>query len=164
MFDELGNVVCDTCGVILTIGCHPFCPHGDGASAVAKDGIPGGVICENYGPEPIRFDSHSDRRAYMAAHGLQEKERFCPMPGSDVDPQGIQNPKGYVDAQTLANGAALICRQQQTPTEFDAVESGVMRGFFRGELTTRDAKVISEGNVLRSARLGRRIKNATHTG
>lgn len=126
MLDAYGNVVCDVCSRLLAIGDHPFCPHGRGMNSRMHDGIPGGVICENYGPTPIRFDSHSERRKYMEAHGLREKEQFCPAPGTDIDPQGIPNPDGFKDAQTLANAAALICRNGQA-TAFDGVESGVLR-------------------------------------
>lgn len=126
MIDDIGNVVCDTCGKVLEIGDHPFCPHGHGHAGTFRDDIPGGIICENYGPTPLRFDSHSERRKYMESHGLREKETFCPMPGTDIDPQGIPNPEGFKDPQTLANAAALICRNGQK-ADFDAVESGVMR-------------------------------------
>lgn len=130
MFDDLGNVICEKCLKILMIGDFPFC-RGDGqhsqqSAAITQDGIPGGIICENYGPHPIRFDSHSERRRYMESHGLREKETFCPTPGTDIDPQGIPNPAGFADPQTLANAAALICRNGQS-SDFDAVESGVMR-------------------------------------
>lgn len=96
------------------------------ATAIARDEIPGGIICENYGPHPIRFDSHSERRRYMAAHGLREKEKFSPAPGTDKDPQGIPNPAGYVDAYTLKNAAELICRNGNKEP-FDGVRSGVLR-------------------------------------
>lgn len=118
--------VCDRCGAELHIGDFPFCPHGRGTAAPFRDDIPGGLVVENYGPHPITFYSHTERRAYMKANGLLEKEKFCPMPGTDVDPQGIPNPKGFVDPQTLANGIALITRQQKIQ-EFDAIRSGVLR-------------------------------------
>lgn len=156
-----GDVACDTCGVILQVGMHPFCPHDGGAPAAFKDGIPGGIVCENYGPNPMRFDSHTERRAYMKAHGLQEKEKFCPMPGTDIDPAGIPNPKGFVDPQTLANGAALILRQQQG-REFDGIADGVLGGFYSGFMTGADAAKVGSGDTRRSARLGRRIKDASH--
>lgn len=162
MIDAAGNVCCDSCGQILELGMHPFCPHGFGGPVAFHDEIPGGLVVENYGPNPIRFDSHSERRRYMVTHGLHEKEKFSPLPGTDKDPQGIPNPKGFVDPQTLANGIALITRQQKVP-EFDAVESGVMRGFFSGTMTERDAVKVGEGDARRSSRLGRRIKDGPNT-
>jgi hypothetical protein len=126
MIDEQGFCICDRCGQPLSIGDFPFCPHGRGQAVAFRDDLPGGLVCENYGPTPITFYSHTERRAYMKAHGLQEKETFSPMPGTDKDPQGIPNPVGFTDPQTLANGKALIDRQQRGPA-FDGVASGVLR-------------------------------------
>lgn len=155
MVGEDGITYCDRCGQPLSLGDYPFCPHERGAAAITQDGIPGGLVVENYGPNPIRFDSHSDRRAYMKAHGLQEKEKFCPLPGTDIDPAGIPNPKGFMDPQTLANAKELICRNGQATAE-DSVE-GVIRGEFSGAMTERDAVAVGTGDVRRSSRLGRRI-------
>jgi hypothetical protein len=103
--------ICEKCRKPILDGDWPFCPHPKaGSSMIQQDEIPGGVIVENYGPHPIRFDSHSERRAYMKAHGLQEKEKFCPSPGTDIDPQGIPNPAGYVDDMTMRNRAELFLR------------------------------------------------------
>lgn len=116
--------ICTVCGLPLQVGEFPCVltpkPHGRGAFTNFKDDIPGGLVVENYGPHPIRFDSHSERRAYMKAHGLREKERFSPMPGTDKDPQGIPNPAGYVDAYTLENARILLSRTKKvTAAEFD---------------------------------------------
>lgn len=117
---------CSKCGHKMESGDFPFCPHGvGGLNGRIHDDIPGGVIVENYGPDPIRFDSHTDRRKYMAVHGLREKEKFSPMPGTGKDPAGIPNPAGYMDPQTLLNAAALICRNG-AQVEFDGVRDGVM--------------------------------------
>lgn len=115
------------CGHVMEEGDWPFCPHDKtGSFKNFRDEIPGGVVVENYGPHPIRFDSHSERRAYMQAHGLHEKEKFCPRPGTDIDPAGIPNPKGYVDPQTFENAKALILRAQRSQ-EFDPIASGVLQ-------------------------------------
>lgn len=127
MIDDKGDVFCDTCGLLLGVGDYPYCPHGRAHVNIERDEIPGGMLCENYGPTPIRFYSHSERRAYMKANGLHEKERFSPMPGSDKDPQGIPNPAGYMDETTLANAAELICRNGGKREEFDGVKSGLLR-------------------------------------
>lgn len=157
MLDDKGNVVCDNCHQIIHISDWPFCPHGRGANAIHVDDIPGGMWMENLGPHPVKVYSHTERERLMKEQGLELKEKFCPMPGTDVDPQGVQNPKGYVDAQTLANGIALITRQQVAPTEFDGVEAGVLRNFFSGSLTEGDAARVGSGDVRRSSRLGRRL-------
>lgn len=91
---------------------HMLCPFENRrqATAIFRDEIPGGQVYENYGPKLVKFYSHSERREYMKAHGLNEAERFCPMPGTDKDPAGIPNPKGYIDAQTLENARILLSR------------------------------------------------------
>lgn len=154
-----GEVACDSCGKILEVGDYPFCPHGAGTNARIHDDIPGGMVLENYGPNTVTVYSHTERRRLMAEAGLELKERFSPMPGTDIDPAGVMNPKGYVDATTLANGAELICRQQLAGnTEaFDGVRDGVIRNLKGGSLTQRDAKAIASGDVRRQARLGQRL-------
>ena len=109
----------------------------ESATAVFRDGIPGGITLENYGPHPITFYSHAERRAYMKAKGLQEKEKFCPMPGTDKDPQGIPNPKGYMDPVTLANAAELIRRNGTSTKEWNGIESGVLRNMTRERVSNR---------------------------
>lgn len=121
---------CPKCNAELHVGDYPFCPHGSGGATIARDEIPGGIIVENYGPHPMRFDSHSERRAYMKANGLSEREKFSPKPGTDIDPAGIPNPKGYVDDYTRRAGEALILRQQGSgcapaaETDYDPVAAG----------------------------------------
>lgn len=147
-------------------GEHPPCPDCGGPTerlwlsglATFRDDIPGGVVCENYGPEPIKFYSHSERRRYMKEHGLGEREKFCPTPGTDIDPRGIPNPKGYVDAQTLENARILICRNG-IATQEDKTE-GVLVGFESGHLTDRDAIAIQSGDARRMSRLHRRTSGS----
>lgn len=111
--------ICEKCGVRISgegpesPQKWPFCPHGVLHSAmIVTDEIPGGMVFENYGKDPVKFYSHSERRRYMKEHGLRELDKFCPMPGTDIDPQGIPNPKGYMDPQTLENARILIERAQ----------------------------------------------------
>lgn len=138
MLTEDGCSVCEKCGQEVLEGQWPFCPHGaTKTSMIVRDEIPGGIVCENYGPHPVRFDSHSARRRYMETHGLREKEKFCPMPGTDKDPQGIPNPAGYLDAQTLANAAELICRNGQAD-DWDGEKAGVLTGVFSDTVASRD--------------------------
>lgn len=126
----MAGLTCEHCGnptrrTIQQPNRDLWCPacHEDrvregvqGSHAVFRDEIPGGITVENYGRHPITFPSHSARRAYMKAHGLREKEKFCPMPGTDRDPQGIPNPMGYLDPQTLKNAEALLMRNGQQET------------------------------------------------
>jgi hypothetical protein len=112
MTDGLNNTyTCETCGAPLEVGQWPFCrgnpdAHGQPSFMAARDAIPGGVVLENYGPEPVRFFSHGERRRYMKAHGLRETERFAALPGTDKDPQGVPHPNGYRDL----SAAAIIAR------------------------------------------------------
>lgn len=150
---------CDKCGVMITLEDWPFCPHPkrDGPAMLNRDEIVGGITLENYGPKPMTFYSHSERRAYMKQQGLMEKEKFCPAPGTDIDPQGIPNPAGYKDPYTLAAGAALIMRNGGAKEkEWDGVEAGVLKDVQVGHITERDAKAIAEGDRRRQSRFHRR--------
>lgn len=113
-------MTCEACGASLEIGDWPFCPHGRSSVVTVPDDIPGGVLVENYGPNPIRFYSHAERRRYMQQHGLRETERFSPLPGTDRDPQGIPNPAGYRDL----SAAAIIARNGQSAQEQKEALSG----------------------------------------
>lgn len=142
-------MTCEKCGQELQVGEWPFCPHGmKGGYSNHRDDIPGGLTVENYGPHPITFYSHTERRRYMKEHGLTEKEKFCPMPGTDKDPQGIPNPAGYVDPQTLENARILIGRNGLKSKPFDGVEAGVLKGLEAGVMTQEEAE--SRGYIPRS--------------
>lgn len=154
------STICEKCGQELQIGDYPFCPHGSTKSFINRDEIPGGVWLENYGPEPIKVYSHSERRRIMAERGLYEKEKFCPMPGTDKDPQGIPNPRGYMDPYTLENGRILIERQQLSghkTEEFDG--STVLTDVQVGHITEADAVAVShpQGDRRRQSRFHRRM-------
>jgi hypothetical protein len=80
-------MICPQCGGTLEIGGWPFCPdHAPGRSGAIADDIPGGITLENYGPNPVTFYSHSERRRYMREHGLEECVRHVPVPGTDKSP------------------------------------------------------------------------------
>lgn len=112
-------------GALWCAPCHEAALGINRATAVHGDDIPGGITVENYGPQPMTFYTWSSMEKYRQRSGLQLKEKFSPLPGTDKDPQGIPNPDGYKDPYTLAAGAALICRNGQR--DFDGVESGVLR-------------------------------------
>jgi hypothetical protein len=80
---------------------------------IETDSIPGGLVLENYGAHPIKVYSHTEREKVMASAGLELKEKFCPTPGTDIDPAGIPNPKGYMDPYTLENARILLSRPSQ---------------------------------------------------
>lgn len=162
MFDDQGNVLCDACGQKLQIGDWPTCPHGQkGGYTNFKDDIPGGITVENYGPKPMTFYSHSERRRYMQEHGLQEREKFSPLPGTDKDPQGIPNPAGYMDPQTLENARILISRNGRRDDGDPNETHGVLTDLQTGVITERDAAAIASGDPRRQSRLHRRMSNGS---
>lgn len=155
------GVICGKCKLLIQEGQWPFCPHPPAhSSMMIGDEIPGGIVVENYGPHPIRFDSYSAMAKYREAHGLYLIDKFCPMPGTDIDPQGIPNPAGYVDKQTLENGKELLLRAQKIQPEWDPREAGVLVGEFNMTVTERDAKAFESKDPRRMARLGRRSDDA----
>jgi hypothetical protein len=87
------------------------------APAIAVDGIPGGLVLENYGPRPVKVYSHTERKQLLATAGLELKERFAPLPGTDRDPAGIPNPRGYMDPYTLENARILLSRSARSRDE-----------------------------------------------
>lgn len=133
------------------------------ATVIFQDEIPGGQTYENYGPQPVTFYSHSERRAYMAAHGLAEAERWCPTPGTDKDPAGIPNPKAYIDPQTMENAKVLLSRVKRTRAEMEreveeAMERAVVRPFVLVD-GGKDAQAIVNGDARRASRFFRRTVN-----
>jgi len=157
------GTVCEICHRIILKGMWPFCPHpGAGSPMIIGDEIPGGIVVENYGPHPIRFDSYSAMARYREAHGLQLLDKFCPAPGTDKDPQGIPNPAGYMDKQTLENARVLVSRQAEPKArEWEGVEAGVLRDIQVGTLTQRDAEAIASGDARRQSRFARRTDNGS---
>lgn len=79
--------LCDKCGVAVTATNNwPFCPHGRSNWTARADDIPGGMVLENMGPEPVTVYSHSERRRLLHERGLQEFVRHVPLRGSDKSP------------------------------------------------------------------------------
>ena len=161
-------MICERCGLELEVGDWPFCgkdnKHGrKGTFAYTnfRDEYPGGITLENYGAKPVTFYSESERRAYMAKQGLEQREKWAPFPGTDRDPMGVQDSRKYQDPYTLENGRILMLRA--AGCKDDSVE-GVIGGTYSGSLTERDAVAVSEGDKVRQARLGRRLRAKSHTG
>lgn len=78
-------MTCDKCGVDLSPGDWPWCPHGRGASSVVGDDIPGGQMFENGFPTPQKFYSKSAHRNALAEKGLEiaaknagPNDKICP--------------------------------------------------------------------------------------
>lgn len=53
--------------------------------SVQDDTYLGGLTVENLGPTPITFQSRSEHRAYLKAHGFTQKVRHVGTPGEGSD-------------------------------------------------------------------------------
>lgn len=142
--------VCEKCGKELVEGDWPFCPHPKRERDVSINGdeIVGGVTLENWGPNPVTFYSKTEMRRYAKEKGIVIREKFSPAPGTDVDPAGIPNPKGYMDAATLANAAVLVTRTskvkvEETPDVDVTVIQGELEGHTLGDVLAGDTKAQS---------------------
>lgn len=136
-------MTCDKCGQPLEVGQWPFCPHphitGDEyRSHYFQDEIPGGLVIENGVKEPVKVYSHSEARAIRARNGWELDDTFRPMPGTDVDPSGRQNPAAYIDRYTLEAAKVLLLRSAGVAVEEAPV--GVLQMSPTRELTTAEAR------------------------
>lgn len=104
-------MVCEKCGWEMRVGDWPFCGNGrDHQAAVANiatDDIPGGQVIETLGPEPMTFYSKKAILAEADRRGLRPTDRWAG-PGD----KHWSNWRAAIDAQTLANAAALLARRQ----------------------------------------------------
>jgi len=79
--------LCGSCGAAVTVGEWPWCPHGVPRNyTVVGDELVGGEFCENVSKEGETFYSKSEKRRYLAAHGMEEHVRHIPEQGSDKSP------------------------------------------------------------------------------
>jgi hypothetical protein len=114
------TTICEKCHAVLEVGSFPFCPHGNGFSRVAGDETD--YVDHNLGPEPIRIRSWSQRRALMAARGLQDYQYDVPVPDGMQDNK--QRPSRWgayrrVDADQMAWLAARLAtgKAEKAPEE-----------------------------------------------
>lgn len=86
---------CDKCGSAVEVVYRP------NHRTYSQDDIPGGLVIENLGREPVTVYSHTERLALAKERGLQEFIRHAPDPGSsrskwttnwDVGPIGDPRP------------------------------------------------------------------------
>lgn len=110
-------MTCDRCGADYGIAAWPFCPHGTPNWAARSDSIPGGMIIENLGPTPMRFDSWSDYHREVDRRGLVNKVQHVPVPGTDKSPYTTS--WATMDAVTLENARVLAERQASTKATND---------------------------------------------
>lgn len=118
---------CERCGELIAIGDYPFCPHGRYHGNAESDGIPGGEVLENVGPEPVTFYSRSEKRRYLKEHGLVEFVRHVPVPGSDSSPHttswtGVDLEAGRVLAERQAQTKATTPAYRPNPETIAAIK------------------------------------------
>lgn len=153
------TTACEKCGHAIQLGEHPFCPHPPITGVhMAPDEIVGGVTLENWGPNPVTFYSYSEMRRYAVAHNIQIRETFAPAPGTDVDPAGIPNPKGYIDAKTLDNARVLLSRSEKSGVEDEAVTVTLIEGEIEGKTLHQ----VLTGDVRAQSRFHRRTAGDGH--
>jgi len=70
-------VTCDRCGMELTVGAWPFCPHGVSHQSVIGDDIPGGFVQEHFGHEPETFYSKKAMALRAKELGLEPMVRWA---------------------------------------------------------------------------------------
>lgn len=75
---------CDTCGGPVT---QTYVPNN---FRTYQDDIPGGLVIENLGKEPVTVYSHSERLALAKSRGLEPMVRHIGTPGSDRAPHTIR--------------------------------------------------------------------------
>lgn len=100
-------MTCDKCGVELSVGMYPFCPHESGSQTVVADDIPGGQWFENGFSTPQKFYSHSEHRQALAALGREPQPKWVP---------GDRHLTRW-DTVDLEGAAALVSRGAQARAE-----------------------------------------------
>lgn len=131
----------------------------DHTTFMVRDEYGQAITLENYGANPVTFNSESERLAYLKKHDLQHKERWCPFPGTDRDPAGVQNPEGYVDKFTLDNRAELFLRAHNSRK----VETPIEMKPFSGHISNQDAVAVATNtDPNRQSRIHRRTAEQTN--
>lgn len=108
-------MTCDRCYRLTTEGEHGLglCPlEPRRANAAIGDDIPGGIWIENLGHEPVKFYSKQAILDEADRRGLQRIDRWA----GPTD-RHLTNWAAGMDAQTLANAAALVARQGHAPSD-----------------------------------------------
>ena len=143
MQTDLRLTICDRCGTPLAVGDWPFCPHGKYSGTVIGDDIPGGVVLENLGPEPVRVYSETQRRKIMKERGLREFVRH-----EDGSPHTSN--WSAVTQTSLDNARSLVDPARRRPhrPDRDHVDPGVVP---EARLETLDLTVTERADGFRVA-------------
>lgn len=102
-------MTCDKCQKELQVGDFPFCPHERGVGKYFEDAVPGGFVVENGFPEPVRFFSHSEHRAALAARGLEIGAKWSGPNDKHLSRMDIPC------AATLESARVLLSRKKDEP-------------------------------------------------
>lgn len=112
---DVGAPLCPDCLIqmsrFLSVSCD---------KRAASDDIPGGVVLENYGPQPVKVYSHTERKRLMKfdtrgrrrvdhlgrEYQLTEAVRHVGVPGSDKSPHTTS--WSTIDAETMRKAEALV--------------------------------------------------------
>lgn len=99
-------MTCEKCGIALSVGDYPFCPHGPTQMAIIGDEINGGggAWFENGFDSPQFFRHHSEHRAALAARGLEIRAKWA------GPHDKIMSRWDAPDAYTLDAAAQLVTR------------------------------------------------------
>lgn len=104
--------LCDHCGIELTTGMWPFCPHGQSANAIqTNERFIGGVTIENLGDQPVTVYSREEFQAAMDRAGVEQRIKYVP------GDKHLTDWTGAIDAKTLENAAILVARQGEIKTK-----------------------------------------------
>jgi hypothetical protein len=130
-------MICDQCGVSIAIGDWPFCPHGPARVTVISDSIPGGLVIENLGPEPVRVYSETERRRIMKERGLVEFVRHRPPPGTD---KSVHTSNwSAVTQQMLDDAADLVSGERRRCSDAEDQDPDAQLESFSMTVTERES-------------------------
>lgn len=101
----MSDTRCDQCGEILHTGSWPYCPHGVSHAAAIGDDIPGGLVIENLGHEPLTFYSKKAIVAEADRRGLRLMDTWA----GPTD-QHLTNWAAGMTEKQLRDAAVLLSR------------------------------------------------------
>lgn len=105
-------MTCERCGVELHLGDFPFCrrgpqDHARGVSVIIGDEMD--HLQVNGTKTPIRFTSRQERKRWLNANDLVERDHHVPQPGKDSSPFTTDWSRS-TDPQTAENVRILLER------------------------------------------------------
>jgi hypothetical protein len=107
---------CDRCGALVTLGAWPFCPHGEGHSAVIPDDVPGGFTVENGFDSPRTFYSRKAHRDALAAEGMTIRAKWAGPNDKYLTRWDVPSQKTLDDARILLSRGRTIVAADDEPS------------------------------------------------